>query len=109
MNQLTIFDPKPKRSYHNTLPIQGKELVKRNRDANAQEAFILTVFQSNPERTFTAWECYLYVQSLGRTMIKDSVKRSMTNLLNAGHIVKTLETRDGEFENIKNRAYKLLR
>lgn len=107
--QLSIFTPKRKKSYHNTVPLEGVQLVTRNRDANMQDLFILAVFEANPNETFTAWEMYLHVQKLGRTIIKDSVKRAMTNLLNKGKIEKTLETRDGEFPNIKNRAYKLIK
>ena len=92
------------KSYHNTLPVSGVELTDKNRKALFQESIILNFFQRRPGETFTAWEVYL---ALGKKIIKDSVKRAITNLMNRGELFKTLELRPGQYPNHKNRAYKL--
>jgi hypothetical protein len=104
--QLGLFTM-PRKSYHNTVPVRGKELTERNRRANAQEVFILSIFKENPDKTYTAWEMYLEVQARGRTIIKDSVKRAITNLYTSDELIKTNEERDGQYPGSKNKAYKL--
>jgi len=43
--QLDFFEPKQRPSFHNSVPIHGKELIQAERNAKAQEARVLTIFQ----------------------------------------------------------------
>jgi len=102
--QPDLFTPAPERHYFNTVPTQGADLVNKNEIAGRQEREILAWYKSKGDGVnFTAWECF---NRSGNKMTMASVKRSMTNLMNSGHLEKTLELRPGEYgERYPNRAY----
>jgi hypothetical protein len=107
MSQIQLFGQPPQKAYYNTLPQEGKELVKSNETALKQNEYILGVIEA-AGRTFTAWEMYLHVQELGRSIPKESVRRAMTTLMIDGKLEKTLEMRKGEY-SVMNRAYKFVK
>jgi hypothetical protein len=103
VKQLTFF-PQPQPSFHNTIDLEGKELRKANTNAKRQEDICLQLFMDCKPRN--AWEAYQELCANGETMIKDSVKRSITNLMNEGKLVKTKIKTKGEYQ-MSNYQYKL--
>lgn len=101
--QLTFFE-EFKRSFHNTIELSSEQLREADQSAKRQEDRVLALFQDGKPRN--AWEAYCELCNQGETMIKDSVKRSITNLMNAGHLVKTDIKTKGEY-HIGNFQYKL--
>jgi len=103
MKQTELF-PQRKVSFHNSQHIRGVELRKEDANAKRQESIILRMFKDGKPRN--AWEAYCELQSLGHTMIKDSVKRALTNLVVSDSLVKTKVMTKGEF-NKGNFQYQL--
>lgn len=103
MNQLSLY-PQPQPSFHNTIDLKSSKLVKADDNAKRQEDIILLLFQDGKPRN--AWEAYDELCKNGYTMIKDSVKRSITNLMNDGKLIKTDIKTKGEY-HIGNCQYKL--
>ena len=100
-NQPGLFD-KPQPSFHNTLDLKGKELLKAESKARTQEEIILKLFTDNPHADFTASDLWL---KLGQQWPITSVRRSLTNLC-AEHLYKTDIKRLGLYGQM-NYAYKL--
>lgn len=103
MSQLTFF-PQAQPAFHNTIDLKGEELRKADTNAKRQEDVILELFQDGKPRN--AWEAYQELTNKGYTMIKDSVKRGITNLMNEGKLVKTKIKTPGEYQ-MGNYQYKL--
>ena len=103
MKQLSFF-PQPQPSFHNTIDLEGKELGKADTNAKRQESIVLGLYSDGKARN--AWEAYRELCTNGETIIKDSVKRSITNLMNEGKLVKTKIKTKGEYQ-MGNYQYKL--
>lgn len=104
MRQLDFFQDSRPRSFHNTIDLKGKELVKAESISKSQEERVLKLFSDGKPRN--AWETYQDLTEQGETMIKDSVKRAITNLMNEGKLFKTDVKTKGEY-HISNYQYKL--
>lgn len=103
--QLDFFQPKTAPSFHNTVPIHGKELIEANDKASDQDAFVFSVFEQTG-RDYNAWEMYQEVQRLGRTILEKSVRRALTNLTTQGKLERTNVMRPGQW-GAGNSVYKL--
>ena len=101
--QLTMFE-QYKRSFYNTVKLQGKALSCADTTAKRQEDKVLALFADGKPRN--AYEAYVELTHKGETMIKDSVKRSITNLMNEGKLIKTDIKTKGEYHR-ENVQYKL--
>ncbi len=86
--------------------VYQKEVVKdisiRKFKNESQNEIILTLFQNNPSRAFTAWE----VKNICNFELITSVRRAMTTLKNHGFIVK-LDEKKMEIQGENNHCYKL--
>jgi len=105
MNQLDFFQTLTRPSFHNTVPIHGKELIQAEQTADAQDRYILTVFKETG-RDFNAWEMYQELQRRGKTMLEKSVRRALTNLTNNQELERTNIMRPGQW-GARNSVYKL--
>lgn len=101
--QLTFFE-EFKRSFHNTIELSSEQLREADKAAKRQEDKVLALFQDGKPRN--AYEAYVELAYNGETMIKDSVKRAITNLMNADKLVKTKIKTKGEY-HMGNVQYKL--
>lgn len=108
MNQLDLFTPKRKKSYHNTVPVQGKELVRLNENAQRQESIILGIFMANPTKEYNVAKMCDELDAIGRTIYSVSVGRAMTNLLNQGYLAKTGNREMGR-HGVLTGTYKLIK
>ena len=75
-------------SYYNTTHLEGSELVEAWKQATNQEAKVLVLFRAHPAKYFSAPEVANKVfpnQSVPLT----SVRRAITDLTNAGCLVRT--------------------
>lgn len=72
-------------SYYNTTPIKNQLLIEFSQIAESQEALILSFFQERSGLSFT-WSD---VQEVFPNIPEISIKRSMTDLKNAGKLIKT--------------------
>lgn len=80
-------------TYHNTIPIEGEELKKAQEKALTQQEQVLQIFKRYPDRWFTPYEIQAITgsdRSLPgiRYMLITSIRRSITNLTNAGYLIK---------------------
>lgn len=103
--QLDFFQSKQSPSFHNSVPIHGKELLQAERNAKAQEARVLTIFEETG-RDYNAWEMYQAYQDRFGLAPKDSIKRALTNLTTEGKLVRTNVMRPGQW-GAGNSVYKL--
>lgn len=101
-NQPGLFD-KPQPSFHNSIDLKGKELIKAESKAKTQEEIILKLFTDNPHVDFTASDVHL---RLGQQMLLTSIRRSISNLVESNHLEKTENKRLGLYGQM-NYAYKL--
>jgi len=76
--------------YYNTNGLSGEQLQEATESALSQEKRILDFFKSNPKSSFTTHEIE---DLLG--INHDSVKRSITNLTQAGKLLKSDKTVQG--------------
>ena len=110
IKQFSLFNPTPARAYYNTLPIHGKELIEKNKIAHRQDREILLFFQviSRCEPPFfkepntNTWEVYttlpFYIPNIFKKKLSHaSVKRAMSNLKEAGYLIRTKIRRKGEY------------
>lgn len=103
--QLDFFEPKQRPSFHNSVHIHGKELIQAERNAKAQEARVLTIFQETG-RDYNAWEMYQTYQERFGLALKDSIKRALTNLTTEGKLERTNVMRPGQW-GAGNSVYRL--
>jgi hypothetical protein len=79
MQQLEMF--------HNTIGLLPSEKLGREKLALTQTEKILRFFHANPDKEFTPCEVW---QAVGYAdMLLTSIRRSMSNLVKAGELVKT--------------------
>lgn len=100
-DQLDFFQS-PRKSFYNTPHLKSDELRSAESTAKSQEARILELYQDGKARN--AYEAYVELRNAGELMIKDSVKRAITNLMNEGKLIKTKIKTKGEY-HIDNYQY----
>lgn len=76
--------------YHNTTGKKGYDLNAAQVKASKQTEIILDLFRQHPRTSFTPWDVYNH---LGQQMMITSIRRAITTLTDAGHLVKTTERR----------------
>ena len=75
-------------SYYNTNKLTGNELKQAEQNARTQEEIILEMFQNKNELSASdIYKRYPKTNLFGPPIT--SIRRAMTNLKNAGHIIKT--------------------
>jgi Fe2+ or Zn2+ uptake regulation protein len=72
--------------------------------ASGQAEKILRFFQQHPRTAFTPWDVHLH---LGQQLMITSVRRAITTLTDAGHLVKTEERRKSGPADETNCTWKL--
>lgn len=104
--QLSLY-PQPQPSFHNTTNAKGKELVRLDTAAKSLEDKVLALYSDGKPRN--AWEAFRELKIKDRTVIKDSVKRAITNLTSekfGRKLIKTDIKTKGQY-HIPNYQYKL--
>jgi uncharacterized membrane protein YhiD involved in acid resistance len=80
--------------FHDTVPLPLEQLEKGRKKAIRQQDKILTIFRSNPNRSFTPYQIQeIYQMVYGENILITSVRRSITDLTNEG----TGRLRKGEY------------
>ena len=105
--QLSLYPQPQPRSYHNTTSAKGKELVRLDTAAKRLEDKVLALYSDGKPRN--AWEAFRELKIKDRTVIKDSVKRAITNLTSekfGRKLIKTDIKTKGQY-HIDNYQYKL--
>lgn len=77
-------------TFFNTTAKQGPELEAAQVKASKQTEAILKVFQDHPHTSFTPWQIHY---AMGQQTMITSIRRAITTLTDAGHLVKTAERR----------------
>lgn len=75
--------------YFNTTHETGQMLMTFSNSADAQDIIILELFQDNPDRAYTAWECLALLEQLGYKYLITSVRRAITTLTKQGLLINT--------------------
>jgi len=83
-------------SYYNTTNITGESLKQAWADADTQEKKIMVLFMKYPETLFTPFEILNDVFPIGSVPVT-SVRRALTNLTDAGKLIKTGVQKNGEY------------
>jgi len=98
MTQQAAFDfqRRPRVPYWNTTPLTREQLAASIRTAEQQDTAVLTIFQAagaalSPSQV---WQRGL---DHGRSWLLTSVRRSITNLTDAGALSRLNESRDGPY------------
>jgi hypothetical protein len=76
-------------SFHNTIDIAGKTLKAAKKKVNEQEKLIMTYFKKHPYAMPTPWQVLDWLKENGHDMLITSVRRSLTNLSDAGKLIKS--------------------
>jgi hypothetical protein len=92
--------------YFNTTSKKGDDLEKARVRASGQTEAVLKLFQDHPHTSFTPWEIYHH---MGQQMMITSIRRAITTLTDAGHLVKTEERRKSGPANETNYTWRLNR
>jgi hypothetical protein len=79
--------------FHNSIPIEGEELKEAKKKAVTQQDQILEIFKREPNRWFTPYDIENITgndRSMPelRYMLITSIRRAITNLTDAGYLVK---------------------
>lgn len=77
--------------YYNSTSESGQTLINFANRAKAQDLIILDFFQSNPHKSYTAWEAWEGLSALGHMMLFTSVRRGITDLVKASLLINTGE------------------
>lgn len=104
--QLDFFQSEPK-SFHNTIDLEPEAFYRADANAKRQEDKVLELFKDGKQRN--AWEAYKELSARGETMIKDSVKRAITNLTTEKFgckLIKTSDKTQGEYQML-NYQYRI--
>jgi len=93
-----VNDGKNKANFYNSIHLKGEELKKAFKNANTQAEKILTFLQIFPNDKFTSCEIRKHLVDDGimseRTQ-EATVRARLTDLLQAGHLIKYNELREG--------------
>lgn len=82
-------------SFYNTIESCGQQLIQFEQEAKNQQEKILEYFSRYPANDFTPDE--IHIQIFSNSVPITSVRRSMTNLTNAGLLQKTDIKRLGRY------------
>lgn len=89
--------------YHNTVPVQGKELKEYQAKAASQDAVILELFQSGVKLTpDEARELLIRQKKIGASTPITSVRRAISNLVRDNKLKETGEKRAGNYGRSTN-------
>ena len=83
-------------TYYNTTNITGEQLKHAWADAKTQEDKIMVLFMKYPETLFMPFEVRGKVFDHNTPVT--SVRRALTNLTDAGKLIKTGTQKSGEYE-----------
>lgn len=87
-------------TFHNTTSLSGEELAQRVQRAASQKEAILTVFQARRDGKYTASQVHqAFTNKAGKQWPVTSVRRTLTDLMNEGHLLKLAETRPGPYND----------
>lgn len=75
-------------TFHNTIRLEGSELVSAANQAQAQKELILSFLKQNAGRKFTPRELHGYFPNMELT----SVRRCLTDLTKEGFLMNTMAT-----------------
>ena len=95
-------------TFHDTVPLDEKDLPKARETAKRQEEKILDFFRANSNKNFTPIEVYEeFLEYESPVILLTSIRRSITNLTKKGKLIKCAwsESRDGGFGKL-NRVWK---
>lgn len=76
-------------TYHNTNGLTGDDLKNAIIEAQNQQEAILMIFQKNKGKLFQPSEILKIAKKSGKNLLLTSVRRSLTNLTDEGHLIKT--------------------
>ena len=89
--------------YFPTTPITDRERKEKCIRAGTQNARILEIFREHPQENFTPFEVQNIWFSRGyRNVPITSIRRAITSLTQLGYLIKTIETRQGEYGDINH-------
>jgi len=77
--------------FYNSTHESGQVLIDFTNRAKAQDIIILDFFQSYPDKSFTAWECWEVLNKSGNIMLFTSVRRGIADLVKASLLINTGE------------------
>jgi Fe2+ or Zn2+ uptake regulation protein len=76
-------------SFHNTINIAAKTLKEAKKKVNEQEALIMTYFKKHRNAMPTPWQVHEWMKATGHEILITSVRRGLTNLSDAGKLIKS--------------------
>jgi hypothetical protein len=76
-------------TFHNSIEIAGKTLKAAKKKVNEQEALIMTYFKKHPYAMPTPWQVHEWMKANGYNILITSVRRGLTNLSDAGKLIKS--------------------
>lgn len=82
------------KSFYNTVGLTNKRLVDAIKKSESQSKAIYLVFKHNPKKHYSPIEIHNIFK---KSMLLTSVRRSITNLTNAGMLVKTDKKVEGQY------------
>ncbi len=81
-------------SYHNTTKLDGEELIQREAKARKQDDVVLDVFRRHQRSAFSPEMIW---NMTGQSCPLTSIRRSISNLTKAGHLIKTDQKKVGMY------------
>lgn len=94
------------KKYHNTVPVEGKELEARKKRAATQDGKVLAFFDAREGEEFSPCQVWREIGVFNgprhRHTLLTSIRRSITNLTKAAQLVMTGNTRIGEYNHRVN-------
>lgn len=84
------------RTFHNTIGLEGQELKQAEIQAGTQQGRILEYFKRDPTAWHTpddVWDAVFPEPITGMRTPLQSIRRAITNLEKAGHLVKSYEAK----------------
>ena len=90
--------------FFNTIELAGAELKQAEEQAGSQNDQVLKIFRDHPDQSFTPPEIHKLYANWNTPL--SSIRRSMTTLTKADHLVMTSEMRPGWYGR-NNHCWKL--
>lgn len=87
-------------SYYNTTNLSGEQLELKVAKARSQKEIVLSIFETQPVIEYTPFE--ILKMWPGRKPPITSIRRCITDLTNAGEIVKTDIMRNGIYGDVNH-------
>jgi hypothetical protein len=76
-------------SFHNSINIAGKTLKAANKKVSEQNALIMAYYALHPYSMPTPWQIHDWLKKNGSEILITSVRRSLTDLSDAGKLIKS--------------------